>query len=486
MELDRTECILIAVFGAILLAVFGAILLCICIVCYVYCASDEEMKQRRQHKVVPVYDTEECALKQVEPNNVDLEKGETQAMLTVPDYTDGSIDCEYMTNEDEVAERADKKPGTLLWINEEQVFINTPGGKHAEILFITSKKQPLHISTMRIKNSPCQNCSTELINHFHHQHQKPAIFVGRIWHLDDPNHREGLRQLLINGLSIMDSHIDESNGEHKTELALREINDKYEPMQLHPHQTVKITEAVNNVTTYRDHSDRSIEEKYYNETKSAAVKECGTLLWTDEVCNKQQTINKQEDMCYTQPKSNRLNDLHVHVHTAHSEDYITHSLINEQKLHHSLQKTRHRRVLKSIDPKKEYTNEETVKLAHEMKGVTILLTNEGRVYWNTKRKHAEIGFIEDTQNPKEVTKLPIKNSPQCLIAYFKFCDIKPDIFIGKMYRQGIKEDDEGLQDLIKEGFNIEVWESFQQDPQNTYANPEKYLLQLRNEKKVIL
>ena len=296
-------------------------------------------------------------------------------------------------------------------------------------------------------------------------------------------------------VSIMDTHIDESNGEYKTELALRETNDKYEPMQLHPHQTVKITEAVNNVTTYRDHSDRSIEEKYYNETKSTAVKECGTLLWTDEVCNKQQTINKQEDMSYmyTQPKSNRLNDVHVHVHvhTAHSEDCITHSLINEQKLHHSRQKTHHRKVLKSIDQKKEYTNEETVKLAHEMKGVTILLTNEGRVYWNTKRKHAEIVFIEDTQNPKEVTKLSIKTSPcsncaQHLIAYFKFCDIKPDIFIGKIYRQRIKGDDEGLQDLMKEGFNIQVWESFQQDPQNTYANPEKYLLRLRNEKKLIL
>ena len=283
--------------------------------------------------------------------------------------------------------------------------------------------------------------------------------------------------------SIMDSHIDESNGEHKTELALREITDKYESMQLQPHQTVKITEVVHNVTTYRDHSDRSIEKKYYNETKSTAGKECGTLLWTDGMCNKQQTINKQEDMCYTQPKCNRPNDVHVHVHTAHSEECITHSLINEQTLHQSCQKPHHKKVLKPIDQKKD---KETVKFAHEMKGVTILLTNEGRVYRNTKRKHAEIVFIEDTQNPEEITKLFIKNSPcskcaQHLIAYFKFCDIKPDIFIGRIYRQGIKEDDEGLRDLMKEGFNIQVWESFQQYPQNTYANPEKYLLQLRNE-----
>ena len=204
MELDHTESISIAVVGVILLSVFGAIPLCICIACYVYvyCGSDEETEQRRQYKVAPVYDTQECVLKQVEPNNIDLEKGETQPMLTVPDYTDGSIDGEYMTNEDEVAERAAKEPGTLLWINEEQVFINTPGGKHAEILFITSKKQPHHTSTMKIKNSPCHNCSTELINHFRRQHQKPTIFVGRIWHLDDSSHRKGLQQLLKNGFNI--------------------------------------------------------------------------------------------------------------------------------------------------------------------------------------------------------------------------------------------------------------------------------------------
>ena len=202
MELDHTESISIAVVGAILLSVFGAIPLCICIVCYVYCGSDEETKQRRQYKVAPVYDTEECVLKQVETNNFDLEKGETQPMITVPDYTDESIDCEYMTNEDEVAERADKELGTLLWINEEQVFINIPRGKHAEMLFINSKKQPHHISTMRIKNSPCHNCSTKLINHFRHQHQKPIIFVGQIWRLYNISDEKGLQQLLINGFDI--------------------------------------------------------------------------------------------------------------------------------------------------------------------------------------------------------------------------------------------------------------------------------------------
>ena len=195
-------------FGAIFLAVFGIILLCLCCRC-IYakcCGFDERTKNKIQYKSLPVNDTEECALqvRQVQPNNVDLEKGlyiNTTNVNSNTDYTDGSI-YEYMTNEDEVAGRAAKEPGTLLWINEEQVFINTPGGKHAEILFITSKKQPLHISTMRIKNSPCHNCSTELINHFRHRHQKPTIFVGRIWHPDDPSDREGLQQLLINGFDI--------------------------------------------------------------------------------------------------------------------------------------------------------------------------------------------------------------------------------------------------------------------------------------------
>ena len=196
-------------FWAIFLAVVGVILLCLC--ChFIYakcCGSDERTKNKMQYKSLPVNDTEECTqqVRQVQPNNVDLEKGlyiNTTNVNSNTDYTDESIDCEYMTNEDEVAERAYKERGTLLWINEEEVFINTPGGKHAEILFITSKKPPHHTSTMKIKNSPCHNCSTELINHFHHQRQKPTIFVGQIWRLYNINDREGLRQLLINGFDI--------------------------------------------------------------------------------------------------------------------------------------------------------------------------------------------------------------------------------------------------------------------------------------------
>ena len=142
-----------------------------------------------------------------------------------------------------------------------------------------------------------------------------------------------------------------------------------------------------------------------------------------------------------------------------------------------------RRQSKPTDAGESYTIEDTVKLADEMKGVRILhaQTNKGKVYRSSQTRHAEIVFIENTPNPEDITGLWITNSPcyncaQRLITHFKSCHTKPDIFIGKIYQQQKKEDDEGLQDLMKEGFNIQVWESFQQDPQIT----RNFLLQLRS------
>ena len=126
------------------------------------------------------------------------------------------------------------------------------------------------------------------------------------------------------------------------------------------------------------------------------------------------------------------------------------------------------KVIKPIDQKKHYADDDA--LFHEMKGVTLLRTNKGNVYRSSQTRHAEIDFIENTPNPEDITGLWIANSPcyncaQRLIKHFKSCHTKPKIFIGKIYQQQKEKDDEGLQDLMKEGFNIEVWESFQQDPQ---------------------
>ena len=129
------------------------------------------------------------------------------------------------------------------------------------------------------------------------------------------------------------------------------------------------------------------------------------------------------------------------------------------------------RVTKPIDPNKDHTDDEAIKLAHKMNRVTLLRTNKGRVHINSLTRHAEIVFVEDpdTPNPEDITGLWITNSPcyncaQRLIKHFKSCRTKPDIFIGNIYQQEKEKNDEGLLDLMKEGFKIQVWESFQQDP----------------------
>ena len=129
------------------------------------------------------------------------------------------------------------------------------------------------------------------------------------------------------------------------------------------------------------------------------------------------------------------------------------------------------RVTTYIDPNKDYTDDEAIKLAHKMNRVTLLRTNKGRVHINSLTRHAEIVFVEDpdTPNPEDITGLWITNSPcyncaQRLIKHFKSCRTKPDIFIGNIYQQEKEKNDEGLQDLKKENFKIQVWESFQQDP----------------------
>ena len=122
-----------------------------------------------------------------------------------------------------------------------------------------------------------------------------------------------------------------------------------------------------------------------------------------------------------------------------------------------------------VDSNKDHTDDEAIKLFHKKNRVTLLRTNKGRVHINSRTRHAEIDFIENTPNPEDITGLWITNSPcyncaQHLITHFKSCDTKPNIFIGKIYQQEKEKNDEGLLDLMKEGFNIQVWESFQQDP----------------------
>ena len=88
------------------------------------------------------------------PEILDLENRNTSYVNSNNDYTDEEVPYhEHMYDETEVAQRAIQEHGTLLWTNEREVFINTPGGEHAEILFIDSNQQPNSITTLWIENS---------------------------------------------------------------------------------------------------------------------------------------------------------------------------------------------------------------------------------------------------------------------------------------------------------------------------------------------
>ena len=94
---------------------------------------------------------------------------------------------------------------------------------------------------------------------------------------------------------------------------------------------------------------------------------------------------KPESKGVTKPKK----DLHVYTYTPESKtatkpkkDFNVSMCIPESK-----------RVTKPIDQKEYYTDHETINLAHEMKGVTLLRTNEGNISMSTLTRHAEIIFI---------------------------------------------------------------------------------------------
>ena len=112
-----------------------------------------------------------------------------------------------------------------------------------------------------------------------------------------------------------------------------------------------------------------------------------------------------------------------------------------------------------------FSEYEAAQIAHSEDHVTHLLANEGRLYRNESKpsKHAEVILTEKTQ-ARNITKIWIKNSPcaqcsQVLIQFFNNCR-KPIIYVGRIYRPNNQEDREGLMNLVQQGFELKVWETF--------------------------
>ena len=96
-----------------------------------------------------------------------------------------------------------------------------------------------------------------------------------------------------------------------------------------------------------------------------------------------------------------------------------------------------------INADETYTEEEAMDMAIKAQGLTILRTNEGKIYKSGIKsggKYAEEMFIKNTNNPGSITAIWIKNSPcnQCaekLIDFFKSYSNKPCIYVGHIYHE---------------------------------------------------
>ena len=53
-----------------------------------------------------------------------------------------------------------------------------------------------------IKNSPCRDCSSCLIDHFSMRCTKPTIYIGKIWEGDNEDNRQGLENLRMEGFTL--------------------------------------------------------------------------------------------------------------------------------------------------------------------------------------------------------------------------------------------------------------------------------------------
>ncbi len=126
-----------------------------------------------------------------------------------------------------------------------------------------------------------------------------------------------------------------------------------------------------------------------------------------------------------------------------------------------------------IDHKKYYSEEDAASKAIEAKGYTILRTNNGKLYSNSKdgKIHAEEMFINGIPDPNStmITDIWLTNSPcsKCaekLIDMFKDCHRKPRIFIGLVYHEQNTEKEEKrkekTREMIDEGFTFSAWEKY--------------------------
>ena len=125
---------------------------------------------------------------------------------------------------------------------------------------------------------------------------------------------------------------------------------------------------------------------------------------------------------------------------------------------------------------KYYKEYEVAQIAYDEENVTHLLTNEGKLYRSTNSKHVVIVFTRKDKPDKIKTiwikRFPCAHCSQILSNFFRYYN-KPRLYIGRIYRPYNDNDREGLKNLIREGFEMEVWKSLH-DKTYSIDNTELY------------
>ena len=98
--------------------------------------------------------------------------------------------------------------------------------------------------------------------------------------------------------------------------------------------------------------------------------------------------------------------------------------------------------------------------------VALLRINTGHIYWSERhQQHAEGVFVNSTSiSASDISSIWIKNSPYAdcsslLIDHFSMTDMKPTIYIGKIWDGDDSDNRQGLRNLIIEGFVLKVWDT---------------------------
>lgn len=134
-----------------------------------------------------------------------------------------------------IASTSRAKQETILLIDNGTMYVNTgeDANEHAEMVMMKDN-QLSDISKIYIRNTPCYDCSTEMITFY--KKRKPTIYIGKIWKGNSEKNDEGLMKLIKSGFTLRgwreykyiymsSNHDKDSDNEDNTLVKGKELED---------------------------------------------------------------------------------------------------------------------------------------------------------------------------------------------------------------------------------------------------------------------